>query len=113
MKVACLPSAEATGSRKRKVVPDSPQSSVGVSEDRRVCRHDLVAAMSCEALPGMRTSSGEPPANAVAIISRCAMDFDGGAVNLPLNGRLGRSKWNIVMTKDENACHNYFIINKI
>ena len=101
-KRASMPSAAATGSRKRSVLPLSPQSAsqeaagVRMGSTRRpvpvasmlapkAVRQRTVAEMSSEPSP-MRMSVG-PSASAAQISARCASDFEGMAANVPRSAR--------------------------
>ena len=78
MNSAFIPSAEATGSRKRRVVPLSPQSRMPPSCSS--LRQRKVARVSSEV---QSDSEFFLPASATAVISLCACDFDGGASSEP------------------------------
>ena len=80
---ASAPSAPANGSRKRSVVPLSPQSRrrVPPSVLNSALRHALVARISCE-LPAFSTRTG-CSVSAAQMRYRCACDFDAGARTSP------------------------------
>ncbi len=80
---ASAPNAPASGSRKRNVVPLSPQSRrrVPPSVLSSAFRHARVARISCES-PAFSTRTG-CPVSAAHIRYRCTCDFDAGARTSP------------------------------
>ena len=110
MRRAGRPSAQTTGSMKRRVEPDSPQSRVGTSVGAsappagapwgmgltrkpalvramrapRASRHAMVASMSLEVVA--QSMSQVASASAAMISRRCAADFDAMASMVPERG---------------------------
>src|SRR5690606_23953193 len=82
------PKAAATGSRKRKVEPDSRQSNTAGSPPgaKSACRQERVAWMSPPSSPVIPQRSSSPkeiPAKAAPMSTRWAMLLEGGGVTLP------------------------------